>query len=113
MMTAIKTSNLAAAFLLELCALAALGYWGFHVGSGTLAQIALGVGVPLLTAVVWGIFIAPKAVVTLPITINLALRILVFGLAVASLAAASKQAWAVAFGVAFVVNFALLRALGD
>lgn len=113
MLTAIKMGNLAVAFLLELCALAALGYWGFQVGGGTPAKIGLAIGVPLLTAVVWGLFIAPRAVVTLPPAINLALRILVFGLAVAGLAVAGRPTWAWVLGVALAVNLALVRLLGE
>ena len=37
-MAILKGAKLALAFLLELCALAALGYWGFHTGRGTLAK---------------------------------------------------------------------------
>ena len=113
MLAAIKMGNLAAAFLLELCALAALGYWGFQVGDGALAKVALGVGAPLLTAVVWGLFIAPRAVVTVPYAINQVLRILVFSLAVASLAVAGQPTWAWVFGVAVAVNLALVRMLGE
>lgn len=112
MLIAIKYGNLALAFFLELCALAALGYWGFHVGSGMLAKVALGIGVPLLTAVVWGLFIAPRATVTVPAPVNMALRILVFGLATAGLAAAGRTTWAWAFGVVVVVNLVLVRVLG-
>lgn len=113
MVTAIKYGNLALAFLLELCALAALGYWGFHVGSGTLARVGLGIGVPVLTAVVWGLFIAPQAAVKVPAPVNMSLRILIFGLATASLAAAGQPKWAWVFGVVVVVNFALVRVLGS
>ncbi len=113
MLVAIKYGNLAVAFFLELCALAALGYWGFQVGSGTLAKFALGIGVPLLTAVVWGLFIAPRATVTVPAPVNLILRIRVFGLATASLVAAGRPTWAWVFGVAVAANFALVRVLGQ
>lgn len=113
MLVAIKYGNLALAFFLELCALAALGYWGFYVGSGTVAKFALGIGVPLLTAVVWGLFIAPRATVKVPGPVNMALRILVFGLAAVSLAAAGQPTWAWVFGVVVVVNFALVRVLGQ
>lgn len=112
MLTAIKYGNLALAFFFELCALAALGYWGFHVGGGTLVKVGLGIGAPLLTAVVWGLFIAPQATVKVPDPVNVLLRIMVFGLAVAGLAAAGQPAWAWALGVVFVVNFALVRMLG-
>lgn len=113
MLTAIKYGNLAVAFFLELCALAALGYWGFHVGSGMVAKVALGIGVPLVTAVMWGLFIAPRATVKLPAPVNVSLRILVFGLAAASLAVAGRTTWAWAFGVAVVANLALVRVLGQ
>lgn len=113
MVTAIKYGNLALAFFLELCALAALGYWGFHAGSGMLAKVGLGIGIPLLTAVVWGLFIAPRATVTLPAPVNMSLRILVFGLATLSLAAAGQPKWAWVFGVVVVVNLVLVRVLGS
>ena len=55
-MIVLKYANLALAFFLELCALAALGYWGFVTGEGLPARIGLGVGAPLLAAVLWGAF---------------------------------------------------------
>jgi hypothetical protein len=36
-MIVLKDANLALAFLLELCALAALGYWGFVTGCSRLS----------------------------------------------------------------------------
>jgi Protein of unknown function (DUF2568) len=51
-MELIKGANLALRFLLELCALGALGYSGFKAGNTTIAKIALGVGVPLVAAIV-------------------------------------------------------------
>jgi hypothetical protein len=112
MLTAIKSINLAAAFLIELCAFAALTYWGAQAGNGLLAKIALGAGALLLTIVVWGLFIAPKAVIPVPTPINLALKLLVFGLAVASLAAVGRPTLAWALGIAVALNLALLAALG-
>ena len=58
-MVVLKYANLALAFLLELCALAALGCWGFVTGGGLPAKICLGVGVPLLAAVLWGVLVGP------------------------------------------------------
>jgi hypothetical protein len=37
----IKGANLALRFLWELFALGTLGYWGFKIGSGTIAKIGL------------------------------------------------------------------------
>jgi hypothetical protein len=35
-------------FLVELAALAAFGYWGFHFDKGLILKFALGIGTPLL-----------------------------------------------------------------
>ena len=59
--------NLALAFLLELCALGALGYWGVRTGDGPVAKVALGLGAPLCAAVLWGLFAAPRAPVSVPL----------------------------------------------
>ena len=59
--------NLTVAFLLELCALAALGYWGLRTASGPATKAALGIGAPLLAAVLWGLFAAPHAPVSIPL----------------------------------------------
>jgi hypothetical protein len=84
-MEIIKAANLALRFLLELCALAALAYWGFQTGQGLVAKIGLAVGAPLLAAVVWGSFIAPRAAVQVPVWLWLLLQALVFGSAAAGL----------------------------
>ncbi len=54
-------ANVGLAFLLELGALAALGFWGVHTGQSLLADIALGAGAPLLAAGVWAMLAAPKS----------------------------------------------------
>jgi hypothetical protein len=60
-MDILKGSNLLVRFLLELCMLAAIGYWGFKTGSDTAMKMILGIGLPLLIAIVWGSFLSPKA----------------------------------------------------
>ncbi len=52
-------TNLLLRLLLEVCALAALFYWGMRAGGGPFASIVMGLGAPLLAAVVWGLFAAP------------------------------------------------------
>jgi hypothetical protein len=57
----LKGTNLLVRFLLELCMLAATGYWGFKTGSGIAMKLTLGIGLPLLMAVIWGLLLSPKA----------------------------------------------------
>ena len=107
-MESIKLANLAARFLLELCALAALGYWGFQARQSPIAKIGLAVGAPLLAAVVWGMFIAPRATVMVPTWVWLALQVVVFGCATAGLVAAGQRTPAAIFVLAVGINSVLL-----
>ena len=59
--------SLAVAFALELCGLTAYGWWGLQAGSSGLARVTLGVGAPLVAAVLWGVFASPRAPVSSPV----------------------------------------------
>jgi Protein of unknown function (DUF2568) len=86
-------------FLCELATLAALAYWGFTVGDG-IGAWALGVGGPLLAAVVWGAWVAPKARWPVPIPTRVVIELALFGAATAALAVAGQPLLAVVLGVA-------------
>lgn len=113
MVTVMKDANLALAFLLELCALAALGYWGFHAARGSLMAVVLGLGAPLLAAVVWGMFVAPRATIPVTAPVHLALELAVFGAAVAGLAVAGRLPLAWVLGIVFVANRILIGVWGQ
>lgn len=107
-MQLIKGANLLLRFLLELLALGALGYWGFMTGSATLTKVALGVGAPLVAAVVWGTFLSPRAPVQLPWGVVLVLQAVVFASAAAALAATGNRTLALVFGVIVLTNAILM-----
>ena len=52
-MLVLKELNLLVRFLLELCMLAAVGYWGFKTGSSSTMKVILGIGLPILVAISW------------------------------------------------------------
>ena len=106
-MTIAKGANLALAFFLELCMLVAFGYWGFTTGSSLPLQILLGIGAPVLAAVFWGIFMAPKAVRPLPRMAHKVAELVIFGLAIVALYAAGQPMLAAIFAALFAVNFVL------
>ena len=101
-------ANIALAFLLELCALVSLGYWGVSVGGGPFAKVALGVGAPLFAAVLWGLFAAPRAPVSVPL-VGLGVKLIVFGSAMVALYATGHRTLAIVFAVVVVTNGALMR----
>ena len=109
----LRGANLALAFLLELCALGAFGYWGFTTGSTTLAKIGLGIGVPLVATVVWGIFVAPRAVVPVGGLLRLVIQALFFGSAALGLATTGHRTLAGVFVAIVVVNAILAYMWGQ
>jgi hypothetical protein len=113
MLELIKGANLTLRFLLELCALGALGYWGFKTGGGLIAKVGLGIGAPLIAAVVWGTFLSPQAPVRLSWLLVLILQALVFGSAAAGLVTTSHRTLALVFVVLVAINAVLMYVWGQ
>lgn len=107
-MSVMKFVNLALRFLLELAAVAALTYWGFKTGGGTLTKFLLGIGVPALFIGIWGIFVSPRATVSLPGPAKFVLGLILLELAAFALAAAGQPILAMAFGAVVLINAALI-----
>ena len=101
--------NLALRFLLELGALAALGYWGAHVGAGFAARLGLALAAPLAAAA-WGAVVSPKARLRAAAPTRLAVEVAVFAAGVSALAAAGRPRAAAGFAAAVAVH-ELWRAL--
>ena len=111
-MELLKNINLLLMFLLELCMLAALGYWGFTLDQGLAVRVGVGLAAPLLAAVVWGVWMAPKASNPLQEPWHLLLELLIFGLAITALYAAGQLQLALAFGIVYTINVVLRYAWG-
>lgn len=107
-MDTIKSANLAVRFIVELCALAALAYWGSRTGGEPGVRLAAGIGAPLLAALIWGTFVVPKSAVQLPAPVTVILGLGILALAAAALASAGRPILATAFAVIVVINAALL-----
>jgi len=103
-MEVLKVASMALAFLLELCALAAIGYWGFQTGQTTLVRLVLGLGLPLLIAILWGIFLSPKASMPVPEPWRTIVRQSIFALAVVLLYLSGQTVLAGIFALALVIN---------
>jgi hypothetical protein len=62
--TVVKGANLGLRFALELSALAATAYWGYHAADGAVRWV-LAIAAPLAVIVVWALFVSPKRTVEL------------------------------------------------
>ena len=89
-MDILKSLNLAVRFLLELCMLVAVGYWGFKTHSSWVMKIIFGIGLPVLIAVLWGLFVAPKAIYPLSRVPRLVVELILMGSAAVALFASGR-----------------------
>ena len=100
--------NAALRFGLELAALMVLAVWGWHASTGFPA-VLLAAGTPLLAALLWGRFVAPKAKWFLPLPGRLAMEALVFGSATAALVIMGRTPSAIALAALASVNSVLVH----
>ncbi|MWC30183.1 YrdB family protein [Paenibacillus sp. MMS18-CY102] len=97
--------NLGLTFILELCAVAALGYWGFQAGSNLPLRLILGLGAPTLMVLVWGTYLSPKASIPVEGAWKALMIAIVFALAALALYAAGHPTIAVWFFAIFLLNY--------
>jgi Protein of unknown function (DUF2568) len=107
-----RSLALTAKFLLELCALAALAYWGATTGP-LVVNVLLGIGAPLVAAVVWGIWAAPRSSRRLSGGARLVVESAVFAAAALALVAAGAPVLALIFVVVVVLDTAALLSFGE
>lgn len=105
--------NLVLRFLLEIAALVAIGYWGFSQHTG-IWRFIVGLGAPLLAAVLWGTFAVPndpsrsgRAPVPIPGVLRLVLEFCLFGFAAWALYDAASTVLALILAGLTIVHYAL------
>lgn len=100
--------NLVLLFILEVCTIVAVSYWGFVVGKGIVFKILLGIGAPLLIMMIWGLFGSPAAQIPLTGGYRILLEVTIFGCAILALLAVGKPTLAFVFGALVIVNKILM-----
>jgi hypothetical protein len=108
----LATLNAALRFLLEITALIVFGYWGFQYGTTTVVKYGLGVGIPLVVAVIWGLFGSPKAPDPVGEPWKIVFLLLIFGAATLALVAVGQHRLVLVFGGIALCNTALLYSWG-
>ena len=105
--------NLALWFVLEVCALAALGFWGWSQTDAPWRYILM-LAVPALAATVWGTFAVPndpsrsgRAPVAVPGAARLGIELAFFGFACWALYDANAKVSSLTLAVVIVVHYAL------
>lgn len=104
----LQEMNIALRFLLELCILGVIGYWGFQVGKGPVIKGTFAVVLPLIIAVIWGLFGAPEATWKLQGALHLMLEIIILGLGIVALYHLRYVALATVFMIVIFTNSVLM-----
>lgn len=107
-MNVLKTLNLSVRFLLELCMLAAVGYWGFKTQSGLAMKILLGIGLPVLLIVIWSLFVAPRAIYPLHGIAHMVLSFVLLASGAVALFASGNLSLGWIYLIVLIVNQVLL-----
>lgn len=107
-MSALRIINLGVRFVLELCALVAFGYWGATLRASVALRTLLAIVIPLGVALVWGLFISPKARYSTGRPGQVGLGLIVFLVAALLLRERGHVALAAGFAVTAVVSSVLL-----
>jgi Protein of unknown function (DUF2568) len=103
--------QLAVRFLLELAALAAAGVVGASLGSPPLGLVG-GIGAVVAFAVVWGLFLAPRARFVQSASFRLVVGTLVMEAAALGLVAIGQTTAGAILAVAILANAVALAAAG-
>jgi hypothetical protein len=104
-----RAANLGLKFLLELAALASFAIWGAESESGALA-VAHAIIAPLIVALLWGRFAAPRSRHRLPRATRIPFELTVFALAVVALLISGHLLWAIVLAALMAANAAALTA---
>ncbi|MEU6661158.1 YrdB family protein [Streptomyces sp. NPDC046821] len=94
-----KTANLGVLFLIELAALAAVGYWGFTRAVATPLTWLLGLGAIAVMITLWGLFGSQKAPHKTRGAVRVAFELLWFGAGATALVLAGAVGWAIAYAL--------------
>jgi len=105
--------NLVYRFIHEVCDLMDLGFWGLNQTDNSL-KFVLAIGLPIMLAVIWGVFAVPndksrsgKAPVPIPGILRLALELGIFATATWALYNLGYSKLYIGFGVAVVFHYIL------
>lgn len=90
-----KSLNLVLAFVLEVCLLAAIAYWGWQLDATTGVRWCVAIAAPALLALAWSLFAAPTARQRLSRTPLIGFKLVVFTVGAALLYSTGSHALAV------------------
>jgi len=105
--TGVQTVLLALRFLAEMGMLAALAWGGWHLVDDLAASLGLAIALPVVAAVVWGRWVAPRAGHRLPDPGRAGVELVLFLAAFVVLTQAGPHPETVGWGLALLAAYTL------
>jgi hypothetical protein len=103
-----RVANLVLQFLLELAALSAFGYWGATVNGAPMVRVTPAIVLLAYVAIIWGMFISPKARIPTGTYGRAGLGLIVFLVAALALVSRGHETLGMVFGVLAVTTATLM-----
>ncbi len=103
-MDIIKDLNFLILFLVELAMLYNFALWGFALRVPTIVRYLVGLGLPGVTIVLWGMFFSPDPALTLGQPWNAMGEYALFSLSAVALASAGRVKWAIWFFIVAIIS---------
>ena len=103
-----KGLNLAFRFVLEMLVLVAFFLFGWTLPDSLPAQLVLGLGLPAIVVVLWGLFVAPKASRRLDDPTRLAVELVIWFAGALAFGSAVSWILALLFGLAVLLSLVLM-----
>jgi hypothetical protein len=103
-MDILKDFNFLILFLVELAMLYNFAVWGFTLKAPTIVRYLVGLGVPIVVIVLWGMFFSPDPALVLVQPWNAIGEYALFCLSASALARAGRVRWAIVFFIAAVIS---------
>ena len=100
-------------FCVELAAYAALSFWGASLAAPVIVAVAVAIAAPLVAALLWARYLAPKARRSLGDPAALAAELAIFAVAALALGVSGQVTLAVTLAAVATVNTFLIRILGQ
>lgn len=107
-----RWSNLGLAFAMELAGLAAFAWWGWNASSSTVLRLLLAIGLPVIGAVLWGLFAAQAGSTYGGPVVTPVFKVVFFGLAGLAVWTLDHPVLGVAFVLVVAANLLIISA-GD
>lgn len=103
-MDILKDFNFLILFLVELAMLYNFAFWGFTLRAPTAARYLIGLGAPVVTIVLWGMFFSPDPAFMLVQPWNAMGEYALFGLSSVAIAGAGRVRWAIVFFTIAIIS---------